>query len=123
MKKYAPLVLRLGMSLVFIWFGSSQLMNPDAWTVWLPPSLSSLPIGAMNLILLNGTFELIAAILLLLGVYVRPVALLLALHMIGITSMVGYNDVGVRDFGLLASCLAVSLQGPDMWCLVGKDQA
>ena len=35
-QKYAPLVLRIGLSLVFLWFGISQLVNPESFLGYVP---------------------------------------------------------------------------------------
>lgn len=110
---YAPAVVRVGMSLVFIWFGSSQLGDVQAWTPWLPDWTAALPISAEALVRLNGTFEVLFGILLFLGLYVRPVALLLALHMFQIAMTVGYGEIGVRDFGLAMATASIFLRGAD----------
>lgn len=114
---YAPAVVRIGMSLVFLWFGSSQLADVQAWTAWLPPWTASLPVDGETLVRLNGSFEVLFGILLLLGFYVRPVALLLALHMFQIAFTVGYSEIGVRDFGLSLATTSVFLYGGDRFTL------
>ncbi len=114
-KIYAPLVLRVGLALVFLWFGSQQLMNPSDWAGLIPESIVSISsISALNFVFLNGLFEVVFGVALLVGFYTRIVALLLALHLFGIAFTVGYNDVGVRDFGLAVSTLAVAMQGPGL---------
>ncbi|MEK7106149.1 MAG: hypothetical protein AAB895_02215, partial [Patescibacteria group bacterium] len=57
-KIYAPLVLRVGLALVFLWFGSQQLMNPSDWAGLIPESIVSISsISALNFVFLNGLFE------------------------------------------------------------------
>lgn len=114
---YAPIVVRIGISLVFLWFGSSQIGNPEAWVRLLPDWTSFLPFEPATLIQANGIFEIVFGALLLLGVYVRPVALLLALHMFNIVFTVGYNGIGVRDFGLAMATTAIFLYGADRFSL------
>lgn len=114
---YAPAVVRIGVSLVFLWFGSSQLGDVQAWMAWLPAWTASLPIGGETLVRLNGSFEVLFGILLLFGFYVRPVALLLALHMFQIAFMVGWGEIGVRDFGLAMATASVFLRGADSFTL------
>ena len=114
---YAPTVVRVGVSLVFLWFGSSQLSDVQAWTAWLPAWTAMLPIGAETLVRLNGSFEVLFGALLLLGFYIRPVALLLALHMFQIAFMMGYGEIGVRDFGLAMATTSVFLHGADRFTL------
>jgi uncharacterized membrane protein YphA (DoxX/SURF4 family) len=115
-KKYAPLVARLTVSLVFLWFGLNQVFDTTNWLQWLPPWTNSLPIAPATLVLLNGVAEIILGAALLMGFFVRPVAFLLALHLAFIAFIIGYNDVGVRDLGLSLLTLSVALHGPDQWC-------
>ncbi len=118
LKKYAPLVLRIGLSLLFLWFGFSQITKPVDWIAWVPlwvPTFLHMPVQVV--VLLNGGFEVIFGILLLLGLYVRWVALLLGLHIWVIAYEVGYNDIGVRDFCLGVCCIAQALFGDDTWTI------
>src|SRR3989344_2932180 len=115
---YAPIVLRFGLVFLFLWFGLSQIINPSAWTAWVPEwGASFLGLGAVKLVLLNGWFETVGGILLAIGFWTRWVALALSLHLFFIAYEVGYNDIGVRDFALAVSGLALSLFGPDRYAL------
>ncbi|MEK7646234.1 MAG: DoxX family protein [Patescibacteria group bacterium] len=115
LKSYAPVVLRIGITLVMVWFGSQQLLHPEKWTGFLPDWAGSLPLSAIAFIKLNGLFEVVAGILLLVGFRVRIIAGLLALHMAGIVMSVGYTPTGVRDFGLMVALISMAMQGGDMW--------
>jgi uncharacterized membrane protein YphA (DoxX/SURF4 family) len=114
---YAPAVVRVGMSLVLLWFGYSQLVDTPIWVAWLPAWTSALPVAAETLIRINGIFEVVFGLALLVGFYTRVVALLLALHMVNIVITVGYNATGVRDFGLAVAMIGVFLYGPDRFTL------
>ena len=107
----AFLILRLGFALVFVWFASSQLQNPEAWTGFLPAFIDKLPISAVAFVKINALYEIISAALLILGVWVRPVALFLAVHLFGIAFTVGFEATGVRDFGLAIGALALAIGG------------
>ena len=121
--RYAPSLVRMGLSIVFLWFGLHQLFVPDAFVGWLPPFLLSLPIPPSTFLALNGSFETLFGIFLLLGLFTRLTALLLTFHLIGILIFsVGYNEIGVRDFGLMMATLSVFLSGPDLLCLDGALQ-
>jgi uncharacterized membrane protein YphA (DoxX/SURF4 family) len=120
-RKYAPVILRFGLAGLFLWFGISQVLAPDQWTSWVPLWVPDfLHLDARYIVLLNGGFEIIGGILLLLGVFVRWVALLLGLHLMVIAYEIGYNDIGIRDAALAVSCFAVSLFGNDSWSLQRK---
>ncbi len=110
LEKFAPLLLRLGMAFVFIYFGTSQLMHPEQWTTFLPGWASNLPITAVKFVLLNGLIEVIGALLLIFGIWTRLVALLLALHLFGIAATVG-GSIGVRDVGLGIATLSLFFSG------------
>jgi uncharacterized membrane protein YphA (DoxX/SURF4 family) len=115
MQKTAPIVLRIGMALVVLWFGVQQLLDPSIWTGYLPTWTSSLPIGAVTFVLLNGWFECTFGLLLIAGFYTRFVALLLSLHLYGIAATLGLGELGVRDFGLATGLLSVFFYGQDVW--------
>lgn len=121
--KYAPIVLRLGLTAVYVWFGVSQLVNAGAWTGLVPSWAISLSgMQASTIVHLNGIFEVLAALLLACGVYVRWIALILALHLFIITSHLGLSAIGVRDFGLSFATLALALFGDDEYCLTSKTE-
>lgn len=114
---YAPVVLRLGLVAVYAWFGISQILHPAMWAGMVPGWAGNLSgLSPLTIVLLNGWFEVCAAILLGIGVYVRPIAILLFVHLFVITSHLGIGPIGVRDFGLSFATLAVGLFGEDHCC-------
>lgn len=114
MKKFAPVVLRLGLVMVFIWFGCNQLLNPDAWVSLIPDWATSLSgMGAGTVVMLNGIFEICMAVLLAFGICIRIVATLLFLHLGMIIGELGLSAIGVRDVGLAFATLSVALHGSD----------
>ncbi len=114
-------MLRIGISLVFLWFGWQQVFDPNTWVSLIPEWATRFSgLSAGTLVLVNGTFELVFGSLLFLGIFTRVVAFLLALHLLHIMSVVGYNSIGVRDFGLSMGAIAVFLYGADAWCLNKK---
>ena len=116
--EYAPSVLRFGLVFLFLWFGISQILNPNSWTAWVPEwGTSVLGLDAVKVVLINGWFETVGGIFLAIGFWTRWIALVLSLHHLFIAYEVGYNDIGVRDFTLAASSLALSFFGPDKYTL------
>lgn len=120
---YAPAVLRVGSGLVLLWFGASQLTTPSEWVAWLPAWTLSLPFGETALILANGAFEALLSVLLIAGFQTRLAAALLFLHTTHVMTMVGYNDIGVRDFGIAIAFLSIFLHGPDHFTLDARNSA
>ena len=118
LKLFSPITLRIGIALVFIWFGISQLSDPNSWFGYVPDyavTLSHLSVG--TIVLFNGIFEIIFGSMLLFGFFTRFAALLLALHMLDITFTVGLDATGVRDFGLSIATIAIFLNGMDWFSL------
>ena len=109
LEKWGSRVLRYGLAIVFFWFGINQLLNPADWVSFVPEFAVMPFASAMQLVLINGLFEVIAAFLLVVKVFPRIAALLLSLHLFGITASIGINSIGVRDFGLAVATLALAL--------------
>jgi uncharacterized membrane protein YphA (DoxX/SURF4 family) len=117
-QRFAPNILRIGIALVFLWFGSQQIINANMWTNLIPAWITSASgINAIALVHLNGAFEIVFGLCLFLGYFTRVSAFLLALHMLDITFIVGYTSIGIRDFGLSIATISIFLHGIDSWCL------
>ncbi|MBI2004105.1 DoxX family membrane protein [Candidatus Pacearchaeota archaeon] len=114
LKEESKPLVRYAIGLVFLLFGVDQLMKPALWTAWIPQFI---PFEPANMVLINGLFDLAIGIFLILGLFLRPFAAIGIIHLITIIASVGYNDIGIRDFGLLLVLVAVFLQGPDKYCL------
>lgn len=107
-------VLRLGLSMVFLWFGLQQFVSPESWIGFIPEAILKLsPVGPVTLVHMNGAIELVFGTAMILGLFTRISALILALHMAHITFLVGYDSIGVRDFGLAVATFAIFLNGAD----------
>ncbi len=117
LKTYAPAVIRIGVALVILWFGIEQLINASDWTGWLPSYSKALPFSPVTLVHLNGIFETIFGALLFFGLFTRTAAALLALHMAHIITVVGYGEIGARDFAIFAGALSAAFNGADKLCL------
>jgi uncharacterized membrane protein YphA (DoxX/SURF4 family) len=117
MQKLSLFILRVGIGAVIIWFALQQLSNPSSWVFYLPDFTKNLPVSQIGFIYLNVWFELTFGTLMIVGFYTRIVAFFLALHMLGIVYTIGYNETGVRDFGLSIALISISLYGASGWSL------
>ncbi len=114
MKSFAPVAIRVGLAIVIMWFGLSELIHPGMWTSYIPTWLQTLThLDLKTLVILNGLFEVVGSIMLAYGIWTRWIALLLFLHMAGIVQDVGLDALGMRDLGLAIGLFSVFLQGND----------
>ncbi len=104
------LILTASLVLVFGYFGIDKFLNPTIWIGWIPAWMDGL-LGLSVYTWLNiiGVTELLLAFLLVIPVRrVRQAGvILICLHLIGILTQVGWNDIGVRDLGLLGAALGL----------------
>ncbi len=112
---FAPVILRLGVAGVVIWFGTSQLLDQTMWTSFIPDWIIAVTgLTAKTFVILNGIFEVIAGTLVAFGFFIRPLAGLLFLHMLGIIATLGLSPIGIRDVGIATGLLSVALYGNDI---------
>lgn len=116
LKACAPVLVRLGVCGVVLWFGLNQLASPTSFVGYVPDWIRSLA-APEAFVRANGAFETAFGLLLLLGAFTRAAALLLALHLAMITATVGYNEIGARDFAITLAASSIVCAGPDAWSL------
>ena len=108
--EWGVLILRLGLAILFLWFGFSQLLDGLNWVSWVPEwAVNFLHIPPAMIVLANGSFEVVAGSLLALNIWVRWAALLLALHLFVLIIDIGPTAIGVRDFAIMMATLALAL--------------
>jgi len=127
-KKYSITIIRLGISLVLLWFGIHQLINPESFLGYVPDFLYQHSSEMMHehslqmmhniekpsvhfLVMGNGVIETIVGLLLLLGFYTRIIALITFFHLFSIALSLGYNDLMIRDLGLSVMVLSLVFSG------------
>ncbi len=121
--EYAPLVLRLGLAIVILWFGVNQLLSPEQWTAWVPGWTAALGLTPETVVFLNGIFEIVTGLLLVLGVYTRLIALVLFVHLLVIVFEIGITAIGMRDAGLATAFLALALDNRSRFALYPRSTA
>ena len=119
-EEYGPIVLRISLALVFLWFGLTGVFNTEAFIGYVPEFAYNLPISIESVVILNGIFEIVLGVLLITGLFTRLVAFVLSLHVFSIMFSLGYNDVAVIDFGIALATLAIAFNGADNWSLDRK---
>jgi len=119
LKCYAPIIVRIGLSLVVLWFGINQLIRPDYFIGYLPTFLFESSYATI-FIILNGLFEIILGAFLIAGLFTRIAAIILAIHLFFIAISLGYNENAIRDLGLTLALFSIFLAGEDQWCISHK---
>ncbi|MFH1916379.1 MAG: DoxX family membrane protein [Nanoarchaeota archaeon] len=115
-EEYGRFLLRWSMALVFIIFGIMQVYAPTNWTGFVPAFVANI-LSPATIVLINGSVEIFLGLLLLFGLYTRIAALILGLHLFGITLSLGLSPLALRDFGLSLATLSLVFLGPDRLCL------
>lgn len=106
------LILRLGLAAVFLWFGIDKMTHPEywfnAWVVpWVRSFIDTVGLSGNQFVYLNGVFEILVGVSLVTNVLQRFFSLLAALFLISIFVFIGFNEVTVRDIGLLGGFISV----------------
>jgi hypothetical protein len=102
--------LAAGLAFVFLWFGIDKFIHPLVWIGWIPKSFDGL-IGLNSHVWLQliGATEVGLGILVLVPhrLAQKVASLFITLHLSAILTQVGWNDIAVRDIGLLCSSVAL----------------
>lgn len=122
-RKYAPLVLRLGLAVVFILFGLKKLISPSQATAEIQLLMNFELVDAAALNFYLGLLEIIIAAAFLIGFKVRVftvfAGVLLTLFFISFFAKYGFsiNPDLYRDIGLLGGAIALFLLGAGPWSI------
>lgn len=106
----AKFLLLAALAFVFGYFGIDKFVSPEIWIGWIPLWMDGLLGMSLDTWLsMIGALEVLFALLLVIPIRLvqRTGAVLIALHLLGILTQVGWNDIAVRDIGLLLADLAL----------------
>ena len=121
-RNWGLLILRLGLGGVFLAFGADKLREPANWIVYLPSWMgqtiqNSGWLTVMQFLRCQGLIELALGLQLLLGCLAKWSAAGCSLMLIAIVAVIGFDQTGIRDSGLLSLALALTLLGPGDWSI------
>lgn len=103
-------ILIAGIAFVFLYFGIEKFVHPDLWIGWMPGWIDGLAGQTddtwMQIIAVT---EIVIAIAVVVPIRVvqKAGALFGTIHLAGILTQVGWNDVAVRDVGLISMTMAL----------------
>jgi len=93
---------------VFFVFGVWQILNPGYWTAYLPKFLYFL--SPEEFFRINGIFNFLVGLALILNFHPLIFSLLAIFHLLGVIFVIGiYNDIAIRDLGLLFLAIGIFL--------------
>ncbi len=112
--RYSYFALRIGLAAVFLWFGIDKMIHPSYWlNAWVPKQvieiLAKFSVSGMQLIYLNGIFEILVGLSLVTGVFTKIFSILAIIFLILVLTFNGISEVIIRDLGLIGGLLAVFL--------------
>ncbi|MEK7873249.1 MAG: DoxX family protein [Chloroflexota bacterium] len=119
-----PLLLRFGLSSVFLWSGVHMLTDPQAivremaQTRFIPDQPPFNQIDVLTLVSWSGIAHVVAAVLLLLGFLTKPVAAVMCIFIVLLMSRLGVFTLSmVKDLALAGVALSLATSGPGVLAL------
>ncbi len=104
-------ILRLGLAIVFLYFGISQILDQSRWIYLVPDRFFNFYINEIlksKLVFVNGIFDVIIALSLLSGIFLKIFSILGFFHLVSITIFsLGFEPSGIRDLGLAFAMLSL----------------
>jgi uncharacterized membrane protein YphA (DoxX/SURF4 family) len=104
-------ILRLGLAVVFLYFGISQILDQSRWIYLVPDRFLDFNISEIlksKIVFLNGIFDKFIALSLISGLFIRIFSLLGFIHLLSITIFsLGFGPSGIRDLGLSFAMLSL----------------
>ena len=104
-------ILRFGLAIVFLYFGISQILDQSRWIYLIPDRFFMFYIHEVlksKLVFVNGIFDTIIALSLILGFFINIFSLLGFVHLLSITVFsLGFEPSGIRDLGLAFAMLSL----------------
>ena len=110
---YVNVVLRLGLGIVFFWFGVDKFIHPKFWIGFIPQFIK--PFIPVSLGLFNniqGVVEAVVGLLLIIGLWRQLAAAIAGIILIPIiiaTFVLGVPDIALRDIGLLSIAIVLTI--------------
>ena len=110
--RISNLILRLSLAGVFLWFGIDKFFHPIYWiNAWTPDFfinlIATFNISTRTLIYSIGVIELLVGISLVSNMFVDFFALIAIVFLISVSLFHGFNEVLVRDIGIIGGLLSL----------------
>lgn len=110
MKSGSYHILRVGLAIIFLWIGILIFKEPESWGTFIQPwAMWLLPVSLKSAMIGTAILDVIIGLLLLIDFYVWLAAFIGAIHLIIVLAVSGINAITVRDIGLLAGVIALTV--------------
>ncbi len=99
-----------GVAFVFLYFGIDKFVHPALWVDWMPLWMDGLfGMSVDTWLAVTGVAEIVIAVMVLVPkrILQKIGALLATVHLIAILTQIGWNEIAVRDTGLV--CMTIAL--------------
>lgn len=108
------LILRIGLAVVFLWFGVDKFIQPQYWiNAWVPQTVIDVVgksgLSAQDFIHLIGILEVLIALSLITGFFARYFSAAGACFLVVVVLSSGFNEVLIRDIGLNGALIALAV--------------
>jgi len=106
--------MRLSLAFVFLWFGISEIFNPVYFSGYVSVFVKIIPFFNPNIFIqVHGAVLTLLSICLIFKFYLRVTGiiniLMLAQIITGLLLISGFNEIVVRDIGLLGLAISIWL--------------
>jgi len=110
--RYPNLFLRLGLAVVFIWFGVDKFIHPEYWlSAWIPQNVlvfaSKLGVSGTDVVSASGVFELLIGASVLSNIFIKIFSVFALIFLVAVLLTFGISEVTVRDIGLMGGFLSL----------------
>ena len=120
-KDISFLILRAGLSFIFLYFGILALKDPSGQgAIWITPKIFAMieQFSSVTLFMTAlGFVQVAVAVFTILGVYLRYTSGVAVLLLAGIIVNLGFNDIALRDFAILTGHLFLVVNGGGRYVL------
>ncbi len=105
-------ILRVGMSITFLWIGVLIFREPEFWGGFLQPwAAGLLPVPIEQAMISTAVLDILVGLFLLIDVGTWVAALIGTIHILIVLVTSGIDAVTVRDLGLLGGTISLFWSG------------